>query len=146
MVWNAINFKLSYLPECLATMTSRASKDIYIFVVTNNDNDNKTKANTHTHKKKIDVTHFAVQCTPAQYAYFQKAVTPYLLHRHVFLFLLVILQLHQFWLHKNLFCDCKCRQSAYLWRKNLATKTKSIVWDCNTFICITPRISVRYLL
>lgn len=70
-------------------MTSRASKDIYIFFVTNNDNDNKTKSNTKKQKKLIDVTHLAVQYTPAQYAYFQKAVTPYLLHRHVFLFLLL---------------------------------------------------------
>lgn len=49
------------------------------------------KQNQTQKKKLIDVTHSAVQYTPAQYAYFQKAVTPYLLHRHVLLFLLVIL-------------------------------------------------------
>lgn len=67
----------------------------------------------------------AVQYTPAQYANFQKAVTPYLLHRHVFFLDILKSHLVEFWKkhYKNVFCDCKCCQFAYLCYRNLATKT-----------------------
>lgn len=79
----------------------------------------------------------AVQYTPAQYANFQKAVTPYLLHRHVFFLDILKSHLVEFWKkhYKNVFCDCKCCQFAYLCYRNLATKTTVPEYHCITVEC-----------